>query len=242
MNTVPALALLALDTATEACSAAVVARDAVLAHRFERLQRGHAERLMPMVEAVMAEAGLDYHVLCAMAATVGPGSFTGVRVGLAVARGLALAAAVPLIGVTTLEALAAAVSPAEAAGQRILCALDAMRGQVYAQWFDAAGVALTQPMATTAEAAAKALGTSQGLVVGSGADAVFRALGAASPGLRRSRAPEWPDAATVGRLVWLRAERTGGIERLATASVPPLYLREAGARPIDAVAPADRLP
>lgn len=233
---VAASALLALDTATEGCSAAVVAGEAVLARRFERLQRGHAERLMPMVEAVMTEAGLDYRALGAIATTVGPGSFTGVRVGLAAARGLALAAALPLIGVTTLEALAAAVPGPERAEGGILAALDALRGQVYAQWFDAANVAASAPMATTAVALAAALDPRATLLVGSGADAILQALGPGGRGVRRSRAPAWPDAATVGLLVASRAAAAGGFDRLATGPAQPLYLLGAGARPIDAVA------
>ncbi len=243
MKTDQASALLALDTATEACSAAVVVGDTVLARRFEPLQRGHAERLMPMVEAVMNEAGVNYKALGAIAVTVGPGSFTGVRVGLATARGLALAAAVPLIGISTLEALAAAVPESEVEENRLLCALDALRGQVYAQWFDAAGGALTPPMAASATEAADALGPARGLVVGSGAKAILAALEATGRGvIRRSHAPDWPDAAIFGRLVARRATHAGGAGRLAQGPVSPLYLRDAGARPLEGFAAVNRPP
>lgn len=227
----PATTLLALDAATEACSAAVVTDDGVLAGRFEALRRGHAERLMPMVQAVMAEAALDYRALSGIVTTIGPGSFTGVRVGLAAARGIALAAGLPLVGVTTLEALAAAVPASERAGRRILAALDALRGQVYAQWFDEAGTAVSAPTATTAMQAASAMTGADTVLVGSGAGAILDALGPEQAHAVRSCAAAWPDAAVIGGLVASRARRVGGLGGLAAASVQPLYLREAGARP-----------
>ncbi len=227
-------AVLALDAATEACSSAVVVGDVELASRFEPLKRGHAERLMPMIETVMAEAGLDYSALGAIATTIGPGSFTGVRVGLATARGISLAAALPLVGVTTLEALAVAVPPEERQGHRILAALDALRGQIYAQWFDAAGLPLSLPMAAAAaQVVAASDAAAAWVVVGSGANAILDALGPARVRVVRSSAADWPEAATIGRLVSLRASLAGGIGRLAATSVQPLYLRDAGARPLE---------
>jgi len=98
--------ILAFDTALGACSAAVWADGLVLARAFEPRSRGHAEALLPMIEAVLAEAGLRLDALDRLAVTVGPGSFAGTRVGLAAARGLALATGLPLVGVTTLEAVA----------------------------------------------------------------------------------------------------------------------------------------
>jgi tRNA threonylcarbamoyladenosine biosynthesis protein TsaB len=98
--------LLAVDTALGACSAAVMDADRVLASRHAAMDRGHAEALAPMVEAVMAEAGLQFDQLTKLAVTTGPGTFTGQRVGLAFMRGLRVALQKPLIGVTTLAAMA----------------------------------------------------------------------------------------------------------------------------------------
>jgi tRNA threonylcarbamoyladenosine biosynthesis protein TsaB len=99
-------ALLAVDTALGACSAAVLEVDRVLACRHVAMERGHAEALAPMVEAVMAEAGLTFDKLDKLAVTTGPGTFTGQRVGLAFMRGLRVALRKPLLGVTTLAAMA----------------------------------------------------------------------------------------------------------------------------------------
>jgi tRNA threonylcarbamoyladenosine biosynthesis protein TsaB len=100
---------LAVDTALGACSAAILADDQVLARRFERMDKGHAERLAPMVQEVMHEAGIAFAALDRLAVTTGPGTFTGQRVGLAFMRGLRLALKKPLVGITTLEAMLAEV-------------------------------------------------------------------------------------------------------------------------------------
>ena len=98
--------VLALDTALDACSVAIVRGDSVLADLSERMQRGQAERLAPMAREAAAQAGVAFSAIDRLAVTTGPGSFTGVRVGLSFARALALAIAKPCVGVSTLEALA----------------------------------------------------------------------------------------------------------------------------------------
>jgi tRNA threonylcarbamoyladenosine biosynthesis protein TsaB len=122
--------LLAVDTALGACSVALLDGDTVIAHRFEPMDRGHAERLAPMVEEVMTEAKLAFAALDRLAVTTGPGTFTGQRVGLAFARGLRVALHKPLIGITTLSAMAAQAM-AET-GCKIAASIhDARRGEVY---------------------------------------------------------------------------------------------------------------
>jgi len=98
--------VLALDTALDACSVAIVRGDTVLADLSERMHRGQAERLAPMAREATAAAGVGFSELDRVAVTTGPGSFTGVRVGLSFARALALALGKPCVGVSTLEALA----------------------------------------------------------------------------------------------------------------------------------------
>jgi tRNA threonylcarbamoyladenosine biosynthesis protein TsaB len=134
--------VLAFDSSGAACSAAI--RDGegrLLAHRFEPLARGHAERLMPMLREVMQEAGLAFSGLDLIAVTTGPGSFTGIRVGLAAARGLALASGLPLLGVTAFEAVASAVSPDECRGGALIVAIDSRRDDLFIQSFAADGTA-----------------------------------------------------------------------------------------------------
>jgi tRNA threonylcarbamoyladenosine biosynthesis protein TsaB len=122
--------LLAVDTALGACSCAIVDDARVLAHRFEIMERGHAERLAPMVDEAMRETGLAFAELDRLAVTTGPGTFTGQRVGLAFARGLRVALKIPLTGITTLEAMATAAI-AETAAEFGVAIHDAKRNEVY---------------------------------------------------------------------------------------------------------------
>jgi tRNA threonylcarbamoyladenosine biosynthesis protein TsaB len=223
------LTVLALDSATEACSAALLAAGEVRAARFERRERGHAERLVPMLLAVLAEAGVGFAGLDALAVTIGPGSFTGVRVGLATARGLALAAERPLVGVSSLEAVAAGVE--ERGGCDILAVLTALPGQVYAQRFDSTLAPLGPPGVLALEAPFALDAGQATLVVGSGADALLAAAGGGAPGLMRAAAPELPCAATLVRHVAALLARDG-IDAMAVRRAPaPLYLKSPGVRP-----------
>lgn len=184
---------------------------------------------MPMVEAVMSAAALDYAELDGVAATIGPGSFTGVRVGLAAARGLALAAGVPLVGVTTLETLATSVPAAEREGRTVLAVLDARRGQVYAQMFDADNEPLGPPEVTPPAAVVAWLRPCPVVVVGSGAPLVahlFADIG--HPHFEASVAP-YPDAAQVAARAAALVAAAGGFAALPRGPVAPLYLRGPGA-------------
>ena len=155
--------VLALDTCLFACSAAVVRDGELLARRIDPMARGHQERLAPLVQEVMAQAGLDFEALDRIGVTVGPGSFTGLRVGLAFAKGLSAALSIPAVGVGSLEALAKPFSG------RVLSVLDAKRGQVYLQAF-ADGVAVSAPDALPLEtAAARVAEFAPEVMVGTGA-------------------------------------------------------------------------
>jgi len=128
--------LLAFETATEACSVAVLADGEVL-ERFELAPRRHAELALPWAEALLAEAGVARSRLDAIAVGRGPGAFTGVRLGIALAQGIALALDVPVVPVSTLATLAAP-GLREAPEARVLAAIDARMGEVYAAAFAAA--------------------------------------------------------------------------------------------------------
>ncbi|MCO6419353.1 tRNA (adenosine(37)-N6)-threonylcarbamoyltransferase complex dimerization subunit type 1 TsaB, partial [Siccirubricoccus sp. KC 17139] len=142
--------ILALDASLARCSAAVAADGATRAARLAEGDRGHAALLPPMAEAVLAEAGLKATELAAVAAIVGPGGFTGLRAALALAEGIALAAGCPGIGVTTGEALAAALPPALRDAHEVWSAIDTKRGRVVLERFPAGAAAAAGPAETLA--------------------------------------------------------------------------------------------
>lgn len=222
--------ILALDTTMRACSAALL-RDAQgtgdLFAAFEHLERGHAEAIMPMIEKIMARAELCWDALDRIAVTTGPGTFTGVRVGVAAARGLALATGAGLIGITSLAAIAAAVldqRETEGNGGIVAVAADARRGQVYFALFDAAGSALCDPMAATAGEAAGLLPEGQDLVLaGSGARLVAEEAEKRDIKACAVLPDMQPDAATVVRMAAGQTVEPG--------PVSPLYLRAPDAKP-----------
>jgi tRNA threonylcarbamoyladenosine biosynthesis protein TsaB len=209
--------ILALDTCLGACSVALDSDDRLLAHASETMARGHQERLAPMVERVLAEAGVSPGVVTRVAVTVGPGSFTGLRVGIAFAKGFAQALGAGTVGVGVLEALAA-----EADGL-VCAAIDARRDQVYLQVFEE-GVPLMAPdVLPIGTAAARLAEITRGralTLVGSGA----ALLADAAPGARIIPA-EGCDARRVARIAAARD----------TGPLIPLYLR-----PPDAKLPAAR--
>lgn len=223
--------VLGLDASTTACSAAVVADGRVLAHRFEEMERGQAERLNPMIGEVMAEAGVAFGALGLVAVTIGPGAFTGLRIGIACARAIALAADVPLAGVTTFEALARAVSAEERrdeGGERILVVcVNGKRRDVFVQRFDAAGETLGPAGALAPDDARAALATGRLLLAGDGVGPIAAALeGIAGAGpeqrIRVSQALAPPDAVHVAMI----AAAAGP----AVTPLRPFYIRPPDAR------------
>jgi tRNA threonylcarbamoyladenosine biosynthesis protein TsaB len=126
--------ILALDAATSSCSVALWSDGTIVAHRFLAMMRGQSEALLPMVGDVLAEAGIEKPDLIAV--TVGPGAFTGIRIGLAAARGLSLAWNVPIAGIATTHALAATLDPVKRQGHRIVVVLDSKREDRWVQVFD----------------------------------------------------------------------------------------------------------
>ncbi len=201
---------LAVDTCLDACTAVVGDDGRVLAAISEPMSRGHQERLAPMVAEVMAAAGVDFASLGRIAATVGPGSFTGLRVGLSFAKAMALALDIPCVGIGTLEALTFGHDGL------VLAITDARRGQAYWQAFEA-GAAACAPAASRIEDAAAFFG-GRGLrvtVTGPGAALVEGLMPGAT--FAPAAAPT-PDA-----LLALAAIAPPG-------SAAPLYLRAPDAR------------
>ena len=215
--------VLAIDTALAACSVAVFDSDAnrLLANQSLPMTRGHAEALMPLVEQVMAEAGTDFTGIDRIAVTTGPGSFTGLRVGIAAARGIALAAEKPAVGITTLLAYAA---PYQTEGRfPVVAAIDARHDHVYFQVFAPGGHPPSEPRLASLDEAAEAAVATPTRLVGSAAQTVAAALsenGAAPVSVEPRLAP---DIAWVARLGALSAK---------DASPPvPQYLRAPDAQP-----------
>src|SRR5579864_7012068 len=148
--------ILAIDTALDACAAAVLdtGTSKLMAMETQAMKRGHAEALMPMIARVMKESGLPFAALDRIAVTSGPGSFTGLRVGLSAARGIALAAGKPAVGLTTLSAYAAPIV-SEGGEQPVISAVDARHDHVYLQVVSGNGSSLVRPkVAPIAEALA----------------------------------------------------------------------------------------
>jgi len=216
--------VLGLDSATDACSAAILRGGTVIARRHETMRRGHAEVLMVLVQDVMRRAALDFGSLDLIATTVGPGGFTGLRIGLASARGLALAGRIPIVGITTLEAVARAQLPVETP---FLIALDTKRADVYVQLFASGGVPQGEPAAVMPNDIAARLPAGRISVGGNARDAVLRALAGRNPRPEPLDGPIQPDAAIVAAM---GAERHASCGANISAAPRPLYLRPPDAR------------
>jgi tRNA threonylcarbamoyladenosine biosynthesis protein TsaB len=232
-------ALLVLDCSAAAVSVGIVATETglLLSADSRLMPRGQVEALLPMIAAVQRTAGVAYSDLGAIAATIGPGSFTGIRLGLAAARGIGLATGRPVFGISSFAAafvtLAADLTDNYAPlPETVLILLESKRQDVFAQAVDTAGEALTEPQVLAPEAvralAERLLVERPGRVRVTGDAAELAAL----DGLAVERVPSGPPAiaalAGYACAVWRVAQATGG--GLPPAS--PLYLR-----PPDAVIP-----
>lgn len=212
--------LLAIDCAASLCAACVYDAGAgvELGRQVLDLGKGHAEHLMAVIETALEAGGIGYHGLDAVAVSIGPGSFTGLRVGVSTARGLALALKIPAIGVTTLEALAAEAANA-VPGRAVLAALDAGREEIHAALFDKALVLTYGPAVTTlSEATGMAVDTTAVLA----GTAAPRIAATAGRGFDIGPVAATADIATYARL----AAAKGPGEK-----PKPLYLRGADAKP-----------
>jgi tRNA threonylcarbamoyladenosine biosynthesis protein TsaB len=218
--------ILAIDTSTDACSAAVW-NNGNICERLKEMSRGHAEALLPLVVAAMDDADSRFDELDLLAVTVGPGAFTGVRIGLAAARGMALAASLPCLGVTSFEAIAAAVEPEDAAGGPLLVVIDSKRGDVYAQVF-VAGAPAALPLLADARSLARRLPKGPLLVAGDATASVLPALKEIGINVRAAAVPGYPTAARIATLAacrWRKANESAQLMPL------PLYLRSPATGP-----------
>ena len=219
--------VLAIDTALAACSAAVLdtRHVAVVASETLTMTRGHAEAVMPLIARVMDLADVDFANIDRIAVTVGPGSFTGLRVGISAARGIALAAGKPAVGLSTLAGFAAP-HIAENDNSMVVVAIDARHEHVYLQVFGPGGNTVVSPRIAPLQEAVRAALSGPARIVGSGAELI---------------AAQWPkDEPPPVLIEQLGAPDIGWIARLGAAAAEghgppkPLYLRAPDAQPQDA--------
>ena len=213
--------LLGIDTALNACSVAIVDGDRTLACVQSAGGKGNAERLLPLLEQARLEAGIELADLDGIAATIGPGSFTGIRTALATARALGLALKIPVWGITTTETLArAAILAAAQPGMNTVAVIDAKRDEVYIQCFAADATPMTEPQLLNIADAPAILPAGPAVLVGSGSELLKAA--AQRDDLQLSSVSPDPDPVLVARLAAARP-------RPAT-SPSPLYIRPPDAK------------
>jgi tRNA threonylcarbamoyl adenosine modification protein YeaZ len=225
--------VLAIDTALEACSAAVLdtERGEITAHESLPMARGHAEALIPLIARVMDTALIGFAALDRIAVTTGPGSFTGLRVGISAARGIALATGKPAVGLSTLAAYAAPLIAADDT-LPVVVAIDARHDHVYLQVFGPGGRTIVTPRLAPLREALRVSATGAPRIVGTAAGIIAAAwpAGERAPSLVDSRRA--PDIDWVARLGAAAAE-TGALPK-------PLYLRAPDAQPQNAASLARR--
>lgn len=205
--------ILTIDTSGPECAAGIydAAKGLVVASKSETLGKGHAERLMPMIDEVLRDAGLSLKDMTRIGVTVGPGSFTGIRVGVAAARGFALSLGIPAIGVTTLQVVAEQVLEIDPPAP-VVAAIDAGRAEIFAQAFLPGGVMLTEPSIFGHDAIRAMIDRFGAIATGSGVDVLEG----------RTHGPDLYPLDRIGRI----AARSPDDARPS-----PVYLRGAGAKP-----------
>jgi tRNA threonylcarbamoyladenosine biosynthesis protein TsaB len=216
--------ILAIDTALDACAAGVLDTDAgkLIAQESQAMKRGHAEALMPLIARVIKESGIAFASLDRVAVTTGPGSFTGLRVGLSAARGIGLAADKPVVGLTTLAAFAAPFI-SESGEYTVISAIDARHDQVYYQVVSGNGHSLIQPRLAPIEEALGASRFGAAHLVGNAAGILGQRWPTdALPPFKVDAQPA-PD---IGWVAWL-----GAAVGPNNAPARPFYLRAPDAKP-----------
>ena len=216
--------ILAIDTALDACAAGVLDTEAgkLIAQESQAMKRGHAEALMPLIARVIEATGIGFAALDRIAVTTGPGSFTGLRVGLSAARGIALAANKPVVGLPTLTAYAAPVV-SQNGEHPVISAIDARHDHVYLQAVSGNGSSLIRPCVASIEEALGASKFGAPHLVGNAAKILAdRWPAQALPPFKVDPQPA-PDIAWVA---WL-----GAAVSPDTAPARPFYLRAPDAKP-----------
>jgi tRNA threonylcarbamoyl adenosine modification protein YeaZ len=218
------LRVLAIDTALGACSASILDTGEAdpLASETLLMDRGHAEALLPLIDRVASQVEGGFAGIDRVAVTIGPGSYTGLRIGIAAARGIALAAGIPAVGVATLAAYLAPLLASERRGV-MAAAIDAKHGQIYVQAVAPGGRVIIPPSLMGVREAVRVLGSGPVVLTGSGAPLVAAEAWGQGIEATMTEAALAPDIAWVARL--------GAIADPAQALPKPLYLRGPDAKP-----------
>ncbi|MBL4836394.1 MAG: tRNA (adenosine(37)-N6)-threonylcarbamoyltransferase complex dimerization subunit type 1 TsaB [Kordiimonadaceae bacterium] len=235
------MTILAIDTSETCCSAALLFGDGTSVAKSEDIGRGHAERLLPMVEELLAGAGIGYDSLARLAVVTGPGTFTGLRIGLSVARGLALALKIPCIGLMSLPVIAAEVLASAGDGGKAHVVTNGRGGQVFYQLYESSKsaegkgennmpLAVGAPRNIDADVAAKLVMATPGLIGGSGVSAL------------RDFLPEVPEIAdmpehNIRAVDPIRLASLSAALKSAAYPPEPTYLRPADAIKAKAIFP-----
>ena len=234
--------VLALSTSTHRGSAAVLEGDRVLGVSGYADLGGHAERIFSAVTEALDAAALKRTDIGLVACDIGPGSFTGVRVGVASAKGLALGLNVPLVGVGSLEAMAAAAFATGAAGPQdvVVAVIDAKKQEFFLAAYDASGQTLWTPAHVPLADASRIVGTELSrLLHGSVGICLVGEAALLEPSLAsvvvRAPAVDLPDAVTVGRLAWQRFASSTSVEMYDPGMLEPSYVRPPDAKPMASV-------
>jgi tRNA threonylcarbamoyladenosine biosynthesis protein TsaB len=216
--------ILAIDTALDACAAAVLDTEAgkLIAQESQAMKRGHAEALMPLIGRVIAASGVAFTSLGRIAVTTGPGSFTGLRVGLSAARGIALAANIPVVGITTLAAYAAPIV-SQNGEHPVVSVIDARHDHVYLQVVSGNGGALVRPRVAPMAEALNTWRFGAPHLVGNAASIVAERWPEHAVAPSKIDMQPAPDISWVG---WL-----GAAVSPDTAPARPFYLRAPDAKP-----------
>ncbi len=223
--------ILAIETATTVCAAAVVRDGQILSEASLDEKYVHAEKLMVQIDGVLRQSGYMVSQLDGIAISIGPGSFTGLRIGLSVAKGLAFSSGKPLVAVPTLEALAQRVVDERIAseGEHILSALDARRDEVYCEWFMVEGSTVRSLGAARDLSVMNVLDESPGDKVFMTGDALAKLQKAIRHGRQEMQWDVVPDdvarcsAGTVGRIGELMLRRG---EFADAVTLEPMYIKE----------------
>jgi tRNA threonylcarbamoyladenosine biosynthesis protein TsaB len=200
-----------MDAAAAACSVALWRDGRVLAYRESPMARGHAEALMPLVLETMAASGLAFADLGKVAVGVGPGSFTGIRIALAAARGIGLALSLPVAGIDSFNAVAATISSSAIGERSLLIVIDSKRRELFGQYFDSRRRPLGEPLVLDPATMLERRPAGQLFVAGDGADHL-----PAAPYMARAEGTGRPDARAIAQLA---------AEGRVILAARPLYLR-----------------